>query len=132
MIGELETAEHIHGENGLDGTVLEKSPNKAITKERYLQIYNRIIAAEGKVNYVNVGGMTNLATLLLAFPELKEKIERIVLMAGAITKGNMTPAAEFNVLVDPLAASMVFNAGVPVVMVPLELTHTALITDDVF
>ena len=132
MIGELETAEHIHGENGLDGTVLEKSPNKAITNERYLQIYNRIIAAEGKVNYVNVGGMTNLATLLLAFPELKEKIERIVLMAGAITKGNMTPAAEFNVLVDPLAASMVFNAGVPVVMVPLELTHTALITDDVF
>lgn len=65
------------------------------------------------------GAMTNLAILLKAFPDIKVKIRGITIMGGAIGLGNWSPAAEFNILVDPEAAQVVFDAGLPLVMVPL-------------
>lgn len=70
--------------------------------------------------------------MVLAFPELKSKLEGISMMAGSIGLGNWSPAAEFNVLLDPIAASIVFSSGIPITLVPLEVTHTALVTESVF
>jgi len=73
--------------------------------------------------------MTNIALLLKVFPKVANNIEKVVLMGGAAEAGNFTPYAEFNLFCDPDAARVVFNAGLSVYMVPLEVTHTALFTD---
>lgn len=92
-----------------------------------LSIYNDIMSQEKKVHFVVTGAMTNLAILIKAFPDMLEKLEGITIMGGAIGLGNWSPAAEFNILVDPEAAHIVFNCGIKITMVPLEVTHTVLI-----
>ena len=72
--------------------------------------------------------MTNLAILLKAFPDIKSNINAITFMGGAIGLGNWSPAAEFNILVDPEAASIVMASELPITMVPLEVSHTVLAT----
>ena len=84
------------------------------------------------VTIVATGPQTNVAALLLAHPELKEKIARISLMGGGIATGNWTPAAEFNILVDPEAAKIVFESGVPITMAGLDVTEKALILPEDF
>lgn len=79
------------------------------------------------VTIVSTGPQTNVALLLNSHPELHEKIARIVIMGGAMGLGNWTPAAEFNIYVDPEAAEMVFQSGIPVVMAGLDVTHKAQI-----
>ena len=76
--------------------------------------------------------MTNLAILLKAFPDMKDKIKAITVMGGAIGMGNWSPAAEFNILVDPEAAHIVVNAGLPMVVIPLEVTHTVEADEAIF
>ncbi|WP_439555001.1 nucleoside hydrolase [Dyadobacter sp.] len=83
--------------------------------------------ATKKVTIVATGPLTNIATFLSNYPNLKVKIERIVLMGGGIFRGNMTPLAEFNMYVDPEAAAIVFRSGVPVTMCGLDVTHKALV-----
>ncbi|MFC0186414.1 nucleoside hydrolase [Pseudarcicella hirudinis] len=83
--------------------------------------------SEEKITIVPTGPLTNIATFLLAYPHLKHKIERISLMGGGIFRGNITPKAEFNIYVDPEAASIVFNSGVPITMCGLDVTHKALV-----
>lgn len=80
---------------------------------------------------VVTGPMSNIAAMLTTFPEVKRKIKCIVSMGGAIGIGNVSPAAEFNFFVDPIAAKIVFSQGIPIVIMPLDLTHTVLITDDI-
>jgi inosine-uridine nucleoside N-ribohydrolase len=81
------------------------------------------------VTLVPVGPLTNVALLLSRYPEAAENVERIVLMGGAVAEGNVTPAAEFNIYVDPEAAWRVFHSRVPVTMIGLDVTHQALMTD---
>ena len=88
--------------------------------------------SEEPVTIVSTGPQTNVAALLLAHPELKEKIARISLMGGGIATGNWTPAAEFNILVDPEAAQTVFQCGRPVIMAGLDVTLKALIFPEDF
>jgi inosine-uridine nucleoside N-ribohydrolase len=77
---------------------------------------------------VPTGPLTNVALLLERHPDVKERLERIVWMGGAIAEGNVTPAAEFNAFVDPEAAAAVFGSGIPVTMIGLDITHKALFT----
>jgi inosine-uridine nucleoside N-ribohydrolase len=81
---------------------------------------------------VVTGALTNLAIILQAFPDISTHIRGITLMGGAIGLGNWSPAAEFNILVDPEAASIVFQSGLPITMVPLEVTHTVEVTEAIF
>ena len=81
------------------------------------------------VTLVPTGPLTNIALLLAAHPELKSKIARIVLMGGAAGPGNWTPAAEFNIYVDP-EADMVFKSGLPITMCGLDVTHEAQVMDE--
>jgi pyrimidine-specific ribonucleoside hydrolase len=91
-------------------------------------IAQTIQASAQPVTLIPTGPLTNIALFLLKYPELKERVAHICLMGGAITEGNVTPSAEFNIYVDPEAARIVFNAGLPLTMIGLDVTHKAIIT----
>ncbi|WP_329622481.1 nucleoside hydrolase [Streptomyces sp. NBC_01255] len=130
-------AENIHGGSGLDGPNWEptfghgeptvpQDPRDALTLLR-----DTLTAHPAPVTLVPTGPLTNIATLLLAYPRLTARIERIVLMGGSVERGNSTPAAEFNILCDPEAADIVFGCGVPVTMFGLNATHQVRATPEV-
>merc|ERR1719343_1062566 len=91
-----------------------------------------IAAAQSPVSIVATGCLTNVALFVSLYPELLANVEQIVFMGGAINLGNRSAAAEFNILCDPESAAIVCDSGTKVVMVPLEVTHTALATEEVF
>ena len=130
LLRELEVAESVHGKTGLDGPTLERSPRRAEARN-FVDAYTDILTeSKDPVTIVATGPQTNVATFLLARPELKQKIASIVFMGGACFGGNWSPKAEFNIYVDPEAAQIVANAGVPIVMCGLDVTHKATITDE--
>lgn len=121
----------IHGETGLDGVTLPVPRKQPLAKKGVLHLAEMLAAAPEPVTLIFTGRLTNAALLLTLFPELKPRIAEFVLMGGAIGLGNTHPCAEFNIQTDPEAAKVVFDSGLRVVMVPLEVTHTALVTADV-
>lgn len=130
MARALVTAEHVHGKTGLDGIDL---PDPAMPLQDQ-QAVDFIIdtlraAAPQSVTLCPLGPLTNIATALQRAPDIKAAIQEIVLMGGAYFEvGNITPAAEFNIYVDPEAAEIVFKSGIPLVVVPLDVTHQVLTT----
>lgn len=127
LMRNLIIAPEVHGDSGLDGPELPP-PTLKPSKDTAVDTIVRILKeSETKVTLIPTGALTNIAKVLIAHPEVKDKIERISLMGGAAFGGNWTPAAEFNILVDPEAASIVFNSGVPITMAGLDVTHKALV-----
>jgi inosine-uridine nucleoside N-ribohydrolase len=121
-------AANVHGESGLDGPRLPP-PSRPPGHEHAIDwIANTLAAGGDRVTLVATGPLTNVALFLARYPELASRLERIVLMGGAVGEGNVTPAAEFNIWVDPEAAQRVFTSGVPLHMVGLDVTHQALLT----
>lgn len=124
----------IHGECGLGGPHFPKldAPSHTLMKA-YEAMADAIVRSPVPLTIIATGPLTNVALLALTHPELMvpSKVKQIVLMGGAVGVGNTGPAAEFNIQVDPEAAAIVFESGVPITMVPLEVTHTALVTDSV-
>ncbi|SFE19141.1 pyrimidine-specific ribonucleoside hydrolase [Thermoanaerobacter thermohydrosulfuricus] len=127
LLRDLITAPEVHGDSGLDGPELPPPNFKPSSKSAVETIMEVINESNEKITIIPTGPLTNIATVLLSNPEIKAKIERIVLMGGSMIGGNWTPAAEFNILVDPEAASIVFNSGVPITMCGLDVTHKAQI-----
>lgn len=130
LVRELEIAPEVHGESGLDGPELPEPAFPPSDKSALALMQEVIEASDEKVTLVPTGPLTNIASLLIAAPHLKEKIERISLMGGSAVGGNWTPAAEFNIMVDPEAADIVFQSGIPITMCGLDVTHKAQIFDD--
>jgi len=127
ILRNLVIAEYVHGESGLHGVDFAEATLKPETISAVEGIARILAESEEKITIVPTGPLTNIAALLLAFPNLKKKIERISLMGGGIFRGNMTPLAEFNIYVDPEAASIVFKSGIPITMCGLDVTHKAVI-----
>lgn len=125
LVRTLRTAYDIHGESGLDGPELPEPIFDADGRDAVRLIADVLEASPGPVTLIPTGPLTNVATFLRRHPELKEKIARISLMGGSIGIGNTTPAAEFNVYVDPEAAREVFDSGLPITMSGLDVTHQA-------
>lgn len=127
----LVTAEHVHGQTGLDGPDLPP-PTMPLQETHAV---DHLIATlrdhpPGTVTLCPLGPLTNIASALQQAPDIATRIRRIVLMGGAyFAVGNVTPAAEFNIHVDPQAADIVFKSGIDITMVPLDLTHQALVTE---
>ena len=126
-----EVAEEIHGASGLDGPAWGEV-RVPLDSRPAIELMGELAAAGPEpLTVVATGPLTNVAALLRADPGLGTRLERIVVMGGAIGLGNWTPSAEFNIYVDPEAADEVIRSGVPVTLVPLEVTHQALATDAV-
>ena len=125
-------AGEIHGASGLDGVdwnepTVELDPRHAVD----LLVDHALRDAGRPLTVIAVGPLTNVATALHRAPKIAERLERIVIMGGAIGLGNWTPSAEFNIVADPEAAEVVFASGCPITLVPLEVTHRALATESV-
>ncbi len=126
----LVTAEHVHGKTGLDGPQLP-DPTMPLQDQHGVDFIIETLRREpsGSVTLCPLGPLTNIATALTRAPDIAPRIQEIVLMGGAYFEvGNITPAAEFNIYVDPQAAEIVFKSGVPLTVMPLDLTHKALTT----
>lgn len=126
MIREKMTAGDIHGTTGLDGPVFEPLTRKLEPEHAVNFIIKTIMESEEPITMVTTGPMTNLGMAIRMEPRIVEKIERIVLMGGAYTNGNVTPAAEFNIIADADAAYVCFTSGRPITMVGLDVTRKAL------
>ncbi|WP_145599254.1 pyrimidine-specific ribonucleoside hydrolase RihA [Yersinia alsatica] len=130
LLRELIIADNVHGESGLDGPSLP-DPDFAPQAENAVELMARILrASPHPVTIVATGPLTNVALLLAGHGALMAKIERIVIMGGAVMLGNWTPAAEFNIFVDPEAAERVFKSGIPITMAGLDVTHQAQVMDE--
>lgn len=127
---ELIIADNVHGESGLDGPKLPDPAFAPVSMTALELMASCLRESPEPVTLVPTGPLTNIALLLAAHPELKQKIARIVLMGGAAGAGNWTPAAEFNIYVDPEAADMVFKSGLPITMCGLDVTHQAQVMDE--
>jgi len=129
LVRDLVTAEFVHGKTGLDGADLPAPSVPLAEGHAALAIIDILRKKpEGTVTLCPVGPLTNIALAMRLAPDVVSRIEAIVLMGGAISVGNITPAAEFNIYVDPHAADVVFRSGVPLVMHGLDVTHKALVT----
>ena len=130
LVRRLVTAEHVHGRTGLDGPALPEPAMPLQEKHAVDFVVETLLAEEpGTVTLCPLGPLTNIAAALDRAPEIAARIREIVLMGGGFFEGgNVTPAAEFNIYVDPHAAEIVFTSGVPIVMMPLDVTHKALTT----
>ena len=127
LVYDLVTAEHVHGKSGLDNDGEEIK----VDEDHFIQglnavdyIINTCKASEEKIYLCPTGPLTNIALSLKKNPSIKEKIKEIVFMGGAaLSLGNITPAAEFNIYVDPHAANIVLKSGIPITMMGLDVTH---------
>ncbi|MEZ5931412.1 MAG: nucleoside hydrolase [Alphaproteobacteria bacterium] len=129
LVRDLVTAEMVHGKTGLDGADLPDPSTPLASGHAALAIIEILRKQPEKtVTLCPVGPLTNIALALRLAPDIVPRIKAIVLMGGAIGVGNITPAAEFNIYVDPHAADVVFRSGVPLVMHGLDVTHKALVT----
>jgi purine nucleosidase len=126
----LVTAEHVHGKSGLDGPTLAE-PQMALQQDHAVDFLVETIGREApqSVTLCTLGPLTNIALALAREPAIAGRLQQLVMMGGGyFEQGNVTPSAEFNVYVDPEAALQVMASGVPLVMLPLDVTHKVLTT----
>jgi inosine-uridine nucleoside N-ribohydrolase len=125
LLREPTVAPEIHGVSGLDGADLPEPGFRGLAEHAVDFLIRTIMGSREPVTLVPTGPLTNVALALLKEPVLARRLERIVLMGGAVYDSNITPAAEFNIYVDPEAAKIVFECGAPIVMVGLDVTNKA-------
>ena len=131
LLKEPMVAPNVHGQSGLDGPKLPE-PAFEVSDMDAVTLMAKIEESDEPITLVPTGPLTNIASLFLAHPELKSKIEHIYIMGGGIHHGNWAPAAEFNIQVDPEAADIVFRGGVPITMAGLDVTEKAQIYPEEF
>ena len=127
LVSPVMAAPSVHGESGLDGPALPEPEGEPVDMPAAGFMAQVLRESTEPVTIVSTGPLTNVAALLLSAPELKGRIREISMMGGGVTHGNWTPAAEFNILVDPEAADLVFRSGIPITMAGLDVTEKALI-----
>ena len=132
LVADAIIAPTVHGNSGLDGPALPEPANKPVEIDACTLMAQVLEESSEPVVLIPTGPLTNVATLLLLYPQLKPKIRHIYLMGGGIDFGNWTPAAEFNILVDPEAADVVFRSGIPITMAGLDVTEKALVFPEDF
>ncbi|MFT5798332.1 MAG: purine nucleosidase [Candidatus Azotimanducaceae bacterium] len=126
----LVTAEHVHGKTGLDGPVLP-DPTMPLQDQHGVDFIIDTLRNEAArtITLCVLGPLTNIATAFQKAPDIVDRVQQVILMGGAYFQvGNITPTAEFNIYVDPQAADIVFKSGVDIVVMPLDVTHKALVT----
>jgi purine nucleosidase len=132
LVRTIEVAPDIHGESGMDGPELPSSSRELDGRHAVDLIIDTIMASEpGEITLVPTGGLTNIALAARKEPRIVPRVREVVLMGGGFHVGNWSATAEFNIIIDPEAAHIVFNEAWPLTMVGLDLTHQALATPEV-
>lgn len=132
LVRNIEVAPDIHGESGMDGPELPESSRELDGRHAVDLIIDIIMASEpGEITLVPTGGLTNIALAARKEPRIVSRVREVVLMGGGFHVGNWSATAEFNIIIDPEAAHIVFNESWPLTMVGLDLTHQALATPEV-
>jgi purine nucleosidase len=131
LAGDVKSAEHVHGEAGLGNVILPAATLPASETDAVDVIIETLRANPGEIHLVATGPLTNIALALRKDPSIVDLVASFTIMGGSYTRGNATPAAEFNIYADPEAAAEVFAAGWTVVMVGLDLTLQAIVDDDI-
>ncbi len=130
LLRSLITAEEVHGKTGLDGITLA-DPQMPLQPAHAVDfLIDTLMDSPGGISVAALGPLTNLAVAIVKQPKICQRIQEIVIMGGAITQGNVTPSAEFNFYVDPHAAHVVLASGIPITLISLDVTHTAIVTPE--
>ncbi len=127
---EFVDASYMHGKSGLGSLVLPDAGGKPVPEGAPRAIYDCAKKMNGELILITIGPLTNIAHLLLEYPDAASRIKRIVMMGGGCGKGNITSHAEFNIYADPESAGIVFQSGIPITMVGLNATEEAFLTED--
>ena len=130
LLKPFEDASHVHGESGMPGWNFPPLQTQPLAKHAVEAMRDTLLASDKPVTLVLTGAYTNAALLFRMYPQVKAKIARIVVMGGSLGYGNMSSAAEFNVFTDPHAAKIVFESGLPITMIGLDVTMKALLTNE--
>jgi len=130
LLRRLVTATYAHGENGLGGAVFPEPKIKPVAEPAAKFISQIVRKYPGEITLITIGPLTNIANALNMDSELAHMVKSLVMMGGSLSGGNITPAAEFNVYVDPEAARIVFQSGMPITMVGLDVTRKTSLTDE--
>lgn len=130
LLKKLENASDIHGESGMDGYDFPTPTREVLSVHAVEALRYTILNSKEKITLVPIAALTNIAILFSMYPEVKDNIEEIVMMGGSLSSGNTNTVAEFNIFVDPHSASIVFNSGVKITMVGLDVTRKAILYHD--
>ena len=130
LVRRLVTAAYVHGENGLGGAAFPQPKIEPIADRAADFICRTVRKYPGEITLITIGPLTNVGLALRADPELAPMVRNLVMMGGSLSGGNITPAAEFNVYVDPEAARIVFQSGIPITMVGLDVTRKTTLTEE--
>ncbi|HCL6626659.1 TPA: ribonucleoside hydrolase RihC [Citrobacter amalonaticus] len=130
LLRSLRDAAYVHGESGMEGYDFVEHDRQPLAKPAFIALRDALMSAPKPITLVAIGPLTNIALLLMHYPECTFNIRRLVIMGGSAERGNFTPNAEFNIAVDPEAAARVFRSGIEIVMCGLDVTNQAMLTPD--
>jgi purine nucleosidase len=127
LVQPLRASAYVHGESGIGNSKLPEPKTKPVSKHAVDYLIERVLAEPGEISIFPIGPLTNLAMAIRKEPRFAKAVKELVIMGGAILDhGNVTPLAEFNIYVDPHAAHIVFHSGIPITLIPLDVTHKCL------
>jgi purine nucleosidase len=128
LVGPLLASDIVHGESGLGNAKLPEPQTKPVSQHAIDYLIERFLAEPGKISLFAIGPLTNIALAIRKEARFVEAVKELVIMGGAIREGgNITPQAEFNIYTDPHAAHVVFHSGIPITLIPLDVTHKCML-----
>lgn len=128
LVQPLRASAYVHGESGIGNSKLPAPKSKPLEQHAVDYLIQRVLAEPGELSIFPIGPLTNIAMAIRKEPKFARAVRELVIMGGAIHEsGNVTPLAEFNIFVDPHAAHVVFHAGIPITLIPLDVTHKCLL-----
>jgi purine nucleosidase len=131
LVQPLRASAHVHGESGLGNAQLPEPTAHPVPRHAVDYLIERVLAEPGEISIFPIGPLTNLAMAIRKEPRFAGAVKELVIMGGAILEhGNITPQAEFNIYVDPHAAHIVFHSGIPITLIPLDVTHKCMLLQE--
>jgi len=131
LVQPLRASAHVHGESGIGNAQLPEPQAKPVQGHAVDYLIERVLADPNEISIFPIGPMTNIAMAIRKEPKFAKAVKELVIMGGAIQEaGNMTPLAEFNIYVDPHAAHIVFHSGIPITLIPLDVTHKCVLKQE--
>lgn len=128
LVGPLLASDHVHGKSGLGNAVLPEPKAGPVSRHGIDDLIERFLAEPGELRLFAVGPLTNIALAIRKEPRFASAVKEMVIMGGSIREGgNITPRAEFNIYADPHAAHIVFHSGIPITLIPLDVTHKTML-----